>query len=101
METWIQVIAWIGLAGALALTVVALKLLALVLNALRHIRELANIIAASAGGLSRNLVATDRLRGIDEPAAALGRAGSRLGSAAGGLGERLEAFAAGLSRGRR
>lgn len=61
METAIQMVWWIGLIGALALTLVILKLVALLLRVLRDIHQLAELTRTAAWGMAGNLEAVSAL----------------------------------------
>jgi hypothetical protein len=71
METAILVVWWIGLVVALLLTLVILKEVALVLQALRDIHRLAELTRDAARGIATNLQAVPRLGTAAEPALAL------------------------------
>jgi hypothetical protein len=55
METAIQVVWWIGLIGALVLTLVILKEVMLVLRVLRDIHQLAELTRTAARGVAGNV----------------------------------------------
>lgn len=97
METAIQVIWWIGLAGALVATLVILKQVSLMLRVLRDIHHLAKFTRDASRGIAGNLQAVPRLGGAAEPAFALRDAIQALARTAGALDRRLAALAAGSS----
>lgn len=61
METAIQVVWWIGLIGALVLTLIVLKQVAVLLRVLRDIQQLAELTREAARGLAGNAAASARL----------------------------------------
>ena len=67
----IEIVWWVGLVGALAATLVVLKEVALVLRALRDIRELAGMTREAADGIARNVEAIDGLGALAGPVAGL------------------------------
>lgn len=71
MYTAIQVVWWIGLVGALLLTLVILKEVALVLRALAGIERLVRVTGAAAAGVARNVEGAGALGAAHEPAIAL------------------------------
>lgn len=95
METAIQVVWWIGLAGALTATAVILKEVALIVRELRAIHKLAEITREAARGLADGVAAAPRLRGLDDPARSLSQAADALRAAAESVEQRLDALAGG------
>lgn len=84
-ELAVQVVWWVGLIAALGLTVVAVKLLALLLRTLGQIRELADRTATAAEGIAdafagplRLAEATEAAEGVRAGAAALRRSAARV-----------------------
>lgn len=67
----IEIIWWVGLLGALAATLVVLKEVALVLRALRDIRELAGMTREAAEGIARNVEPIQGLGAVAGPVASL------------------------------
>jgi hypothetical protein len=101
VETAVQVVWAIGLAGALGGTLVILKQVALILRTLRHIHELAVITRDAARGIGNHLQAVPKLGLLPEPARALAEAERELAAVARGLGGTLGALASALDpRGR-
>lgn len=82
METAILILWTIGLLAALGLTLVVLKLVALVLRTLAGIRSLAEDTAATAARMHRILDAPDRLEDAATAAAAVRRGSARLAESA-------------------
>lgn len=95
MATGIQVVWWIGLIGALVLTLVILKEAALVLRALRDIQGLAASTRDAARGLASNVGAVPTLAGAGESARRLRESVAALGEAVGSLERKLHGLAAG------
>jgi hypothetical protein len=93
METAIQVVWWIGLVGALGLTLVILKEAALVIGTVRDIATLAELIRDAARGMAGNVAAVSRLKQAGDPAFALRDAAHALARAAGSMERRLDALA--------
>lgn len=91
MEVAIQVVGWLGIAGALLLTLVILKEVALVVRELRAIDELARLTRDAARGLASNAAAGRTLSGAHEPARHVVRAARALESVCGSLRRRLDA----------
>lgn len=85
MEAAIQVVWWIGLLGALILTLVILKEVALVVRTLRGIHELAGRTAEAARGVARHVSVGSGLADVSEAAPALRNAAHSLAQAAGAL----------------
>ena len=67
----IEIIWWVGLLGALAATLVVLQEVALVLRALRDIRELAGMTREAAEGIARNVEPIQGLGAVAGPVASL------------------------------
>lgn len=91
MTTWILVVWWIGLIGALGLTVIILKEARLVLGALRDIQRLADRTATAARGIAEHVAPVPDLPsalGNQEP---LLTASRRLAAAAGKFEQAVEA----------
>lgn len=95
METTLQIIWWIGLLGALLLTVVILKEVALLHKALRDIWQLARWIRTASRGIAGNVEGTEALERMAETAVLLPPAVLSLADAA----ERIEEVVSGLARG--
>lgn len=93
MDTAIQVVWWIGLAGALVATVVILKQVVVILWVLRGIHRLAERIRGAAEGVARNVAAAPRLAGTGDPAHELRDAVHALAVAAGSMDRRLKGSA--------
>jgi hypothetical protein len=90
MELGVQVVWWLGLAGA-AFALVTIGVLArLVLKLLIEITHLAVRAQESAGKVSANLGAVARLAALDGPASDLRKAASLLSAAAGCIDQKLE-----------
>ncbi len=68
MQTAVQVIWWIGIAGALVLTLIILKEVALVLRTLKGIQELARYIRDAALGIAANTQVGAGLQRLGGPA---------------------------------
>lgn len=68
MEIAIQVVWWIGLLGALLVTLFVLKQVFLLLRVLKDIHRLGEIIRDAARGLADNAVEIPRLQELAEPA---------------------------------
>lgn len=64
METAVLVVWWIGLVGALVLTLIILTQVLLVIGTLRGILRLAELTRDAAGGIAANVAAVDGLAGL-------------------------------------
>jgi hypothetical protein len=95
METAIQVVWSIGLIGALALTLVILKQVALLLRVLRDIHQLAELTREAARGIASNVGTASRLVAATERAYGLRDSIHVLARAAGSFERKLSAPAAG------
>lgn len=93
MEVAIQVVWWIGLVGALVLTLVVLKQVALLLRVLRDIHRLAELTREAARGVAANLGAVSGMEGVPERALALRDSVHALARAAGAMERKLGALA--------
>lgn len=81
---------WIGLLGALALTLIILKEARLVLTALRDIQLLADRTAVAARGIARHVAPVPELPSRLGTSAGLLAAAQRLHGAAGGFAREVE-----------
>ena len=79
---FIEIVWWVGLLGALLATLVVLKEVALVLRALRDIRELAGMTREAAEGIARNLEPIEGLNALAGPASGLDQGTRKLADAA-------------------
>ena len=89
----VEIAWWIGLLGALAATLVVLKEVALVLRALRDIRELAGLTREAAEGIARNV---EPIRGLDAlagPVGSLDQGTRKLAEVAARIEQQLDALA--------
>lgn len=94
MEIAIQVVWWIGLLGALILTLVILKQVAVLLRTLRGIHQLAELIRDAARGIATNLQPVPGLAGAAEPLGRAHEAAGALARVAGSIERKLQALAA-------
>lgn len=85
----IEIIWWIGLAGALVATLAILKQVALVLRALQDIHKLAAMTRESADGIARNVAPISGLGAIAPPAEALDRETQTLAATAAAIQSKL------------
>ncbi len=92
MDRTIQVIWWIGLAGALMATLAVLLEVMLVLRALSSIDRFARTTREAARGIARNVEVISGLTALNEPVHSLAEGTGALGSAAAALASRLEAL---------
>lgn len=67
METAIEVIRWIGLVGAVCLTLVILKEVFLILRTLSNIRRLSERIHEASSGIAEHIAPGLRLAELKEP----------------------------------
>lgn len=65
MDPLVELVWWVGLAGALLLTLVVLKLVFLVHRVLQDIVRLGRIILTASGGIARNVRALPAPEGRD------------------------------------
>ena len=89
----VQIIWWVGLGGALVLTLVVLKQVALVLRALGDIHQLAMDTREAAEGIARNVAPISRLSALQGPVQGLDDATRTLAAAAGTIEQRLASLA--------
>ena len=89
----IAIVWWIGLLGALAATVVVLKEVALVLRALRDIRELAGRTREAAEGIARNVESIEGLGALAGPVGELDAGTRALADVAARIEQQLDALA--------
>ena len=89
----IQIVWWIGLAGALVLTLAILKEVALVLRALLNIRQLAEVTREAAGGIVENLRAIAKLPGLAPPLEKVGRQSAVLAETAASIERKIGSLA--------
>ncbi len=94
METAIQVVWWIGLIGALILTLVILKEAALLLRVLRDIHQLAELTREAARGVAGNVGVAPKLAGAPQLALELRDSVHGLARAAGSIERKLKALPA-------
>jgi hypothetical protein len=85
----IEVVWWVGLAGALVATLVVLKQVALVLRALHDIHELAVMTRDAAHGIARNVAPIGGLDAIAAPAQELDRQTQALAATAAAIETKL------------
>ena len=85
----IEIVWWVGLVGALAATLVVLKEVALVLRALRDIRELAGMTREAAEGIARNVEPIQDLGALAGPVAGLGEGTRKLAEVAARIEQQL------------
>ena len=97
-ERAIRIVWWIGLVGALALTLAILKQVALVLEALDDILRLAERTRAAANGIAENVRPISALPGLVGPVGRLTRASETLADGALGLERKLAEAAAPAER---
>jgi hypothetical protein len=89
----IEVVWWVGLLGALVATLVVLKEVALVLRALRDIRELAGLTREAAEGIARNVEPIEGLGALAGPVGSLDEGTRKLAEVAAQIERQLEALA--------
>lgn len=97
----IQIVWWIGLGGALLLTLVILKQVALVLRALLNIRQLAEVTREAAGGIVGNLKAIAKLPGLAPPLDKVARQSAALADAAAAIERKIDSLAPVAGAGRK
>ena len=93
MSTGIEVVWWIGLLGALGMTLLILKEVFLVVRVLRQILQLADLTEVAARGIIVHTAAVPKLQGVPSVLAHIddlvGHATQRLRNAANRLDDRL------------
>ncbi len=94
MSTGIQIVWWIGLVGALLVTLVILREVEMVLRSLHDIHRLAEYTRDAAQGLAKNVEVVPGLASVAEPAGQILDGSRRLKDISQGIAEKL----AGLSR---
>lgn len=99
METAIQVVWAIGLAGALVLTLVILKQVALLLRVLVGIHRLAALTRDAARGIATNLEPVPGLAMIADPLGRIHAASKGVAASASALNGALETLSAPLQEG--
>ncbi|MBW3623662.1 MAG: hypothetical protein KY468_09680 [Armatimonadetes bacterium] len=90
METAIVIVWWVGLIGALLLTLVILKLVFLVVGALNDIYRLAEFTRTAARGLAGNAASVERLEPMAEAAQPFRQAACDLVSTVNSIAEKAE-----------
>src|ERR671939_693421 len=85
----IEIVWWVGLLGALAATLVVLKEVALVLRALRDIRELASLTREAAEGIARNVAPIEGLGALAGPVSSLDEGTRKLAEVAAHIEQQL------------
>jgi hypothetical protein len=98
MEIAIQVVWWIGLAGALVATLVILKEVALLLHTLRNIHELAEVTREAAWEIAKNIEPAPQLSLLGEPAGRLDEVTGEIASLVASIEETLRSLPAGARR---
>lgn len=93
MKASIQVVWTVGLGGALVATLAILKVVTLVLGALKDIHRLVEITREAAQGLTTNADAVSKLVNVDGPANELREGTWALASAAQSVEHKLDALA--------
>lgn len=99
MTVAIQIVWWIGIAGALILTLVVLKEVTLVINALRDIDTLADYILEAGEGIAKNVAVESRMRDLIEPGQQLQEQSRRLAKVSGLVAQGFSGAAGGIFRG--
>ena len=90
---FIEIVWWVGLLGALLATLVVLKEVALVLRALRDIRELAGMTREAAERIAHHLEPIQDLEALAGPTSRLDQATRQLADAAARIDQQLGALA--------
>jgi hypothetical protein len=85
----IEIAWWLGLFGALAATLVVLKEVALVLRALRDIRELAGMTREAAEGIARHVEPIQGLGALAGPVSSLDESTRKLAEVAARIEQQL------------
>lgn len=93
MITAIQVVWWIGLAGALVATLVILKEVALLLRVLREIHQLAQFTRTAARGLREHAGGVQRLQAAGAPVSAVAESAQAVAAATAAIERTLQPFA--------
>ena len=94
----VEIVWWIGLLGALAATLVVLKEVALVLRALRDIRQLAGRTREAAEGIARNVEPIQGLGALAGPVGQLDQGTRKLAEVAAQIEQQLDALAPSTAR---
>lgn len=89
----IELVWWVGLLGALVATLVVLKEVALVLRALRDIRELAGLTREAAEGIARNVEPIQGLGALAGPVGSLDQGTRTLAEVAAHIEQQLDSLA--------
>lgn len=97
MSRGIIVTWWTGLVGALALTLVVLKQVSLVVNALRDILRLSERTRVAAEGIASNVALIPQLGDAAPPAVQLREGAAAIASAASSIERKLTSVAAGFA----
>jgi hypothetical protein len=90
LETAILIVWWIGLIGALIATLVIVKEVFLVINALQDILKLAELTRHAARGLVHNLQSVEQLAGVEPAARSLHQAMDHLATHAAAVAQKLD-----------
>ena len=94
----IEIVWWVGLLGALGATVVVLKEVALVLRALRDIRELAGRTREAAEGIARNVEPIQGLGALAGPVGSLDQGTRKLAEVAAQIEQQVDVLAPSTAR---
>lgn len=92
MQTAILIVWWIGLIGALIVTLAVLKEVFLIIGTLRDILRLAELTRTAARGLAHNVEAVAQLGEAAFPAQHLHEASSRLAASATAVARQMDAI---------
>ena len=94
----IAIVWWLGLLGALVATLVVLKEVALVLRALRDIRELASLTREAAQGIARNVEPIQGLGALAGPVGSLDQGTRKLVEVAAHIEQQVDALVPSTAR---
>ncbi len=98
MTVGIQIVWWIGLIGALLITLVILREVELVLRSLRDINELAKFTRTAAQGIGRNVEVIPSLANVAGPAQEIRAAAARLAATTRAIEQKLASLLPGSRR---
>ncbi|MDQ4077532.1 MAG: hypothetical protein M3220_14960 [Chloroflexota bacterium] len=90
METAIQIVWWLGLAGALIGTLAILRVVELVIRALSDIHQLAKLTREAARGVADNMEGASRVSNLEKRSQGLHDSVAALATAIVGLQQKLD-----------
>ncbi len=98
MQTGIQIVWWIGIIGALGVTIAILREVELILRTLKNINQLAEYTRDAADGIAKNVKVIPSLGNVAAPAQKIVDAAGRLTNASYAIEQKLTSLAGQVGR---